>query len=81
MNSFKLCGTLDSLMVDKDAHAEITKVRNNEDICKKINVLENDSSSKKKGASIATKCSDVVWNNNEASMDRISIVKKCCFSK
>ena len=54
MNSFKLCGTLDSLMVDKDAHAEITKVRNNEDICKKINVLENDSSSKKKGASIAT---------------------------
>ena len=35
----------------------------------------------KKGASIATKYSDIFWNNDEARMDRINIVKKECLPK
>ena len=46
-------------MGDKDAQSEITKVQNHEELCRKLKVLENDSSSKKKGERITTKCSDV----------------------
>ena len=76
MNLVKLCGELDALMSEKEAQVEITKVQNYEESCIKLKVLENNSSSKKKGARIVTKCSYVVWNNDEVIMDRISIVKK-----
>ena len=52
MNPGKLYGLLDALMGDKEVQAEITKVRNHEELCRKLKVLENKSPSKKKGASI-----------------------------
>ena len=58
MDSAQLFGTLDALMGDKDAQENITIVKNNEDLWRKLKVLENESSSKKKGPSIVTKCSD-----------------------
>ena len=81
MNPSQRCGALDALMVDKEAQAETTKVGNNEKLCRKVKVLENDSSSKNKVASITTKWSDVVWNNDEAIIDRIFIVKKSMAAK
>ena len=48
MNPGELCGLLDALMGEKVAQAETTKVRNHEELCKKLKVLENDSSSKNK---------------------------------
>ena len=47
MNPVQLCGKLDAFMGDKDAIVGITKVRNYEELCMKLKVLENDSSSKK----------------------------------
>ena len=59
MNPGEICGLLDALMGDKEAQVELTKVRNHEESCSKLKVLENDSFSKKKGPCIATKCSDI----------------------
>ena len=58
MSLGELCGLLNALMDDKEAQAELTKVRNNEELCRKLKVLENDSSSKNKVPCVATKCSD-----------------------
>ena len=38
--------------------------------------MRRHAKNKKKGAHIATKYSDIVWNNDDAIMDRINIVKK-----
>ena len=81
MNPGELYGLLDAFKGEKEAQVELTKVRNYEELCRKIKVLENDSSSKKKGPCIVAKCSDVFWNNYEASIDRISIVKKAMATK
>ena len=64
MNPGELCRLLDSLMGDKEEQVELTIVRNHEESCRKLKVLGNDSSSKKKGLYIATKFSDVFWNND-----------------
>ena len=63
-------------MSRKDEQEDITKVRNNTELFRKLKVLENDSSSRKKETIIANKYSDVVWNNDEARMNMISVVKK-----
>ena len=47
MSLVQLCGMLDDLIGDKDAQAKTTKVRNDEELCMKLKVLENDTYSKK----------------------------------
>ena len=81
MNPGELCGLLDALMGDKEAQSELIKVRNHEELCRKLKALEHDSPSKKKSLGIATKCSNIFWKNDEASSDRISIVKKAMAAK
>ena len=51
-------------------------MHDHEELCKKLNVLENSTSLKKSGMSIATKCSDTVWNNDDVNADRINFVQK-----
>ena len=61
MSPEQLCGVLDALMGDKHTQVEIAKVGNREELCKKLKVLENITSSRKKtGTRIATNHSDVV---------------------
>ena len=42
---------------------------------------ENDTSSMRKGTSIATKCSDIIQRNDDVRADRISIVEKAMSNK
>ena len=71
-----MCVILDASIGDKDAQVEITKVHNHEERWKTLKVLENSISSKKIGTKFATKYSEIVWNNDDASMDRIKFIKK-----
>ena len=48
MNPVQLCGMLDVLIGNKEAQDEITKVRNHKELCRKLKVLENESSWKKR---------------------------------
>ena len=41
MNLGELCWMLDALMGKKDAQEETTKVRNHEELCRKLKFLEN----------------------------------------
>ena len=74
MNAEIFCAIIDALMGDKDEQVEMTKAHNHEKLLKKLKVLENITSSKR-GTIIATKCSDVVWSNDYARMNRINFVK------
>ena len=47
MNLVQLCGALNAFIGNEDAQEEITRVRNHEELCKKLKFLKNVTSSKK----------------------------------
>ena len=81
MDTRAICSLIDALTGGKDEAAEITKALNDEVIINKLKVLVVDVSSKKLGASIVTKCSDIMWNNDDASTKRMVHVRKAMLRK